>query len=150
MSPQSFSVVRIIPLTWSPLTESNRRPSPYHGPFHGVPNPARRAVYWLSVIMIRCAGLVASDACGVHPAARAQVVAREVDAADRLLKHGLPAVPARGRERDAFRPALHLYLGHQSRQLREDRDQIPQEHAPDLINAPVQQRPSEVASAVDQ
>jgi hypothetical protein len=23
--------VRIRPLTWSPLTESNRRPSPYHG-----------------------------------------------------------------------------------------------------------------------
>src|SRR5690348_8503247 len=31
MSPQHSHSDRIRPLTWSPLTESNRRPSPYHG-----------------------------------------------------------------------------------------------------------------------
>ena len=29
--PQPVRIFRILPLTWSPLTESNRRPSPYHG-----------------------------------------------------------------------------------------------------------------------
>jgi hypothetical protein len=31
MAPEDFRAVRIIPLSWSPFTESNRRPSPYHG-----------------------------------------------------------------------------------------------------------------------
>ena len=31
MAPKDFRSVRIIPVTWSPFTESNRRPSPYHG-----------------------------------------------------------------------------------------------------------------------
>jgi hypothetical protein len=31
LSPQRGHVVRILLSTWSPLTESNRRPSPYHG-----------------------------------------------------------------------------------------------------------------------
>src|SRR5262252_2732060 len=31
MSPLGRSKARISALTWSPLTESNRRPSPYHG-----------------------------------------------------------------------------------------------------------------------
>src|SRR6516165_702818 len=28
---QLVQIPQIMPLTWSPLTESNRRPSPYHG-----------------------------------------------------------------------------------------------------------------------
>src|ERR1700722_11500794 len=31
MSPPSSPSRRVRPLTWSPVTESNRRPSPYHG-----------------------------------------------------------------------------------------------------------------------
>jgi hypothetical protein len=31
MSPPSLPSRRVRPLTWSPVTESNRRPSPYHG-----------------------------------------------------------------------------------------------------------------------
>ena len=31
MAPNHFRGVRIISLSWSPFTESNRRPSPYHG-----------------------------------------------------------------------------------------------------------------------
>jgi hypothetical protein len=30
MAPEAFRGVRIISLSWSPFTESNRRPSPYH------------------------------------------------------------------------------------------------------------------------
>src|SRR5258708_23243659 len=62
-------------------------------------------------------GLVAGDGGSVHAATRAQVVAREVNAADRPLEHGVPAVPTRGGERDAFRPALHLQAGHGILQL---------------------------------
>src|SRR5580704_11282007 len=31
MSPLALLARRIRPLSWSPVTESNRRPSPYHG-----------------------------------------------------------------------------------------------------------------------
>src|ERR1700724_3135874 len=31
MSPLALFARRIRPLSWSPVTESNRRPSPYHG-----------------------------------------------------------------------------------------------------------------------
>src|SRR5580692_6966948 len=31
MSPPSLPSWRVGPVTWSPVTESNRRPSPYHG-----------------------------------------------------------------------------------------------------------------------
>jgi hypothetical protein len=30
MAPRAFSIVRINSLSWSPVTESNRRPSPHH------------------------------------------------------------------------------------------------------------------------
>jgi hypothetical protein len=48
-------------------------------------------------------GFAGGEGCGVHAAACAQVVSRQVDATDRLFERRLPAVPARDRERDAFR-----------------------------------------------
>ena len=39
MAPTTVRGVRIIVLAWSPVTESNRRPSPYHN--HGIAHRAR-------------------------------------------------------------------------------------------------------------
>jgi hypothetical protein len=39
MAPEAVCGVRIISLSWSPVTESNRRPSPYHGPTSSFSRP---------------------------------------------------------------------------------------------------------------
>src|SRR6266699_6189014 len=39
MSPLALLAWRIRPLSWSPVTESNRRPSPYHGSMNGLIGP---------------------------------------------------------------------------------------------------------------
>src|SRR5271169_5041153 len=41
MSPPSRLGLTNKPLTWSPVKESNRRPSPYHVPAHGSRSPVQ-------------------------------------------------------------------------------------------------------------
>src|SRR5438132_1395358 len=75
MSPLALLARRIRPLSWSPVTESNRRPSPYHGVPIGPParhlaeRPGQR-LYFSSVG--RGSGRFAPDATSQIPPNRSR------------------------------------------------------------------------------
>src|SRR5271165_1436181 len=93
-------------------------------------------------------GFVPGDSRGVHAATCPEIIPGEVNTSVLLLKRALPAVPARGGERNAFWPALNFDLAHQSGQVRVDAGQIVQERITYLAIAAINELPGKVARTV--
>jgi hypothetical protein len=101
-NPPLVRVVRKLPMTWSPVTESSRSPSPYHGvPIVWVPRMVSLPLTWSSLM---CAGSGTSDS-GCASTAGSGTVSTRVTTIRlsggaprlRLACHACPLRPGQGR-----------------------------------------------------